>query len=53
VLAGGSDPMPARALAERLGVPLDTLAKPLKQLRDDGRIVKQGDKRASKYALSA
>lgn len=50
-LAGGVGPVPARTLAERLGVSLDALAKPLKQLRDEGRVIKRGEKRASKYSL--
>ncbi len=51
VLASASGPTPARAIADQLGVSLDALAKPLKQLRDEHRIVKHGEKRASKYAL--
>lgn len=51
VLASASGPTPARTIADQLGVSLDALAKPLKQLRDERRIVKQGEKRASKYAL--
>lgn len=48
--AGG--PMGARAIADAVGAAVEDLVKPLKALRDDGRIVKQGDKRATKYALS-
>lgn len=52
VLSRNVGPMPARALCDQLGVSLDALAKPIKLLRDSGKIVKQGDKRATKYALA-
>lgn len=52
LLGQNGEPMAARALADRMGVPLDALAKPLKQLRDGGKIEKQGDKRATKYSLA-
>lgn len=52
VLANAPGPMNARALASALGVHLDKLAKPLKQLRDEGRIKKHGDKRATTYGVS-
>lgn len=52
ILGQAEGPMPARTLADKLGVPLDALAKPLKELRDANTIVKRGEKRASKYSLS-
>jgi hypothetical protein len=52
ILGARREPVPARALADELGVPLDALGKPLKQLRDTSRIVKRGEKRASKYLLA-
>src|SRR5688572_19188768 len=50
-LSQSGEPMAARSLADKLGVPLDALARPLKDLRDTNRITKRGDKRATKYAL--
>ena len=44
-------PIAARTIADQLGVPLDRLAKPLKQLRDEGKIEKRGEKRATKYLM--
>jgi hypothetical protein len=51
-LTEAGEPMAARLLADKLGVPLDALGRPLKELRDAGRIMKRGDKRATKYALA-
>ena len=50
-LTQAGEPLAARRLADSLGVPLDALARPLKDLRESGRISKRGDKRATKYAL--
>jgi DNA-binding IclR family transcriptional regulator len=52
-LTESGEPMAARLLADKLGVPLDALARPLKELRDAGRITKRGDKRATKYLLKS
>lgn len=51
-LSNAPGPMNARALASELGVAADKLARPLKQLRDEGRIKKHGDKRATTYGVS-
>jgi hypothetical protein len=48
--AGG--PMNARALATALGVPLDMLAAPIRELRDAGKITKHGDKRSTTYTTA-
>lgn len=50
-LSSSDEPISAKALADKIGVHADHLVKPLKQLRDEGRIAKKGEKRASKYAF--
>ncbi len=51
-LRKAGEPLGARPIADAMGVSVDELAKPLLALRESGRIVKQGDKRATKYALA-
>jgi len=51
-LGGARQPMGVRALATELGVDPATLAVPLRELRDAGKIRKHGDKRATTYSLA-
>ncbi len=47
--AGGA--LGVRALSSALGVPPDSLAAPLRELRDKGLVQKHGDKRATTYSV--
>jgi hypothetical protein len=49
-LQGAGSALGVRALSNALGVPPDTLAAPLRELRDKGIIHKHGDKRATTYS---
>ncbi|RYE82985.1 MAG: hypothetical protein EOO75_19910 [Myxococcales bacterium] len=44
-------PQSARAISSSLGVPVDLLTVPLKELRDAGRVHKHGEKRATTYSV--
>jgi hypothetical protein len=49
-LQGAGSALGVRALSTALGVPPDSLAAPLRELRDKGIIHKHGDKRATTYS---
>jgi hypothetical protein len=51
-LGDAGQPMGVRALATELGVDPASLAVPLRELRDAGKIRKHGDKRATTYSLA-
>jgi hypothetical protein len=51
-LERAGSPMGVRTLAGELGVPVDLLAAPLRELRASGRIAKHGEKRATTYSIA-
>jgi hypothetical protein len=51
-LSGGSAPMGARAIANKLDVSPELLVVPLRELRSQGRITKHGDKRSTTYSVT-
>jgi hypothetical protein len=52
VLRVSSSPMGARAIAGEVGLAPDLLAHSLRELRQEGRIKKHGDKRATTYSAA-
>jgi hypothetical protein len=51
-LEAAGKPLGARVIASELGVPVDLLAVPLRELRAAGRVQKHGEKRATTYSAA-